>query len=287
MKKIIPTLAGIYINLMAYILPSVAARHGFRLFCRPFRTPLKDYQKQFLHSADMFTFEHDGLAIQAYRWGNGAKKILFLHGWESHTFRWKAYIESLSKDEYTVYAMDAPGHGLSEGNFLSVPYYSLAIQQLLGSIGEVYTVVCHSVGSFAMLHAFHQQKELPVAKLILMAPPDEASDFIEFYQQTLKLSDKSVTLILDYFTKVFGNPITHYSTSKFAGDVTIPGLIIHDTDDKETPYRYGVAIHNNWPLSKLVTTSGLGHNLKSKSVIAEVVNFIHENNFEAIMETRD
>jgi hypothetical protein len=86
---------------------------------------------------------------------------------------------------------------------------------------------------------------------------------------------------------VFGNPITHYSTSKFAIDVTIPGLIIHDTEDKETPYHYGVAIHNNWPLSKLVTTSGLGHNLKSKSVIAEVVNFVHENNFETVMEIKD
>jgi hypothetical protein len=48
-----------------------------------------------------------------------------------------------------------------------------------------------------------------------------------------------------------------------------------------------VAIHNNWPLSKLVTTSGLGHNLKSKSVIVEVVNFVHENNFETVMEIKD
>ena len=273
-QKLIASLTGTYLNSMAYLYPSLTARQGLALFCKPFRTPLKDYQLKFLNAADLFSFEHDDVTIQGYRWGNGSKKILFLHGWQSHTFRWKAYIEALLKDDYTIYAIDAPGHGLSEGSFLSVPYYSAVIQQLMASLGRVHTIIAHSVGSFSVLHAFHQQPNLPVEQLILTAPPGEASDFIQFYKDTLRLNGKALALILDEFERKFHKPISYFSSARFAQDVSIPGIIIHDEGDLETPYDYAVAINKNWSNSKLITSQGLGHNLKSKDVIKVVVDYI-------------
>jgi pimeloyl-ACP methyl ester carboxylesterase len=275
MIKTITSLAGFYLNTMAHVFPGITGMHGLKLFCRPFRLPLKKYQKEFFDTADLFSFEYDGIDIQGYRWGDGEKKILFLHGWQSHTFRWKNYIEALPKDQYTIYSIDAPGHGLSGGSFLSVPYYSAVIQQLIGSLGDIHAVVGHSLGSFSALHAFYQQEKIPVEKLVLMAPPGEASDFISFYQQQLKLSDKSVDLILKTFEKEFQKPITYFSTSKFAVDVNVPGLIIHDEDDLEAPYHYAKKINEHWPQSKLITTKGLGHNLKSKEIVNQVLDFIN------------
>src|SRR5690349_12674933 len=115
LKQLFAAAAGRYLNLMAYVAPTVAGNQGFRLFCRPFRELLNDYHKEFLRSADLFSFDHDGSRIQAYRWGNGTTKALFVHGWQSHSFRWKAYIDAMDIDEYTIYAFDAPGHGLSGG----------------------------------------------------------------------------------------------------------------------------------------------------------------------------
>lgn len=284
MIKTVTSLAGVYLNTLAHILPKTAAEQGFKLFCRPFRAPLKDYHKKFLNTADQFSFEHDGVVIQGYRWGSGEKKILFVHGWQSHSFRWKVYVDSLSKNDYTLYAIDAPGHGLSGGSFLTVPYYSAVIQQLIGSLGTIHTLVGHSLGCFAALHAFYEQPNLPVDKLVLMAPPGEASDFMLFYKNTLKLSDKVIDLIKIHFEKVIKKPITFFVTPVFAKNVSIPGIIIHDKTDVETPYKYAELISMQWPQSKLITTEGLGHNLKSAEVVKEIINYIHNPTWQPAME---
>src|SRR5215212_5972456 len=131
MKNLLAKLIGVYLNALAIIAPKAAGQKGFLLFCRPFRTPITERQKEFFNTADKFNLISGDVSIQAYRWGTGARKIVFLHGWQSHSYRWKAYIDALPKEEYTVYALDAPGHGLSAGSFLSVPVYGALIQQFL------------------------------------------------------------------------------------------------------------------------------------------------------------
>jgi pimeloyl-ACP methyl ester carboxylesterase len=168
-----------------------------------------------------------------------------------------------------------------------VPYYSAVIQQLIASIGTIHTIIGHSLGSFSTLHAFHEQPSLPVDKLILMAPPGEATDFIDFYRDQLNLSNKTLNLVLQHFEKKFLKPIGYFSTVKFAGDINIPGLIIHDEGDLEAPFHYAKKINEKWPLSKLLATKGLGHNLKSKEVIEEIINFINKPVMHPPMEIYD
>jgi esterase/lipase len=274
MKTLIARTLGLYLNILALLAPRTAGRLGFIIFCRPIRIPFSQKQKEFFNTADKFSIQHEGENVVGYRWGNGPKKILFLHGWQSHTYRWKAYIEALSKNEYTVYAIDAPGHGGSGGNFLSVPVYSVLIQQLIHDLGEIHSVVGHSLGSFSLLYTFFRYPLLPVRKIILMAPPGEATDFMAFYQHTLKLSDRTMRLIVKEFTNRYEVGPDYFSTAKFASTVSVAGLIIHDVGDDEAPFKYAEAIHQAWKRSKLIATKGFGHNLKSASVVKEVVNFI-------------
>jgi len=285
MIKSFSVIVGAYLNNLAHILPKAAGKQGFKLFCHPFRTPIKPYHKQFFNTADMFSFNHERVTVQGYRWGHGTKKILFLHGWQSHTFRWKNYIQSLSQDEYTVYAIDAPGHGLSTGNYLSVPFYSAVIQQLMSTLGHVHAVVTHSVGGFSALHAFHEQPSISVGKLILMATPGKAWDFFQFYRDSIKLSDKTVQLILEYFQNEFQKPIDYFSTAEFAKKLTIPGYIIHDEDDAEAPYHYAIKIKENWKNSMLITTKGLGHNIKSKEIVERVAQLISEQTHNVVKKS--
>jgi hypothetical protein len=276
MKTLIVKMLGLYVNTLALFAPRKAGRVGFLLFCRPVRVPFRQKQKEFLNSADKFVIQQQDVAVQGYRWGNGPRKIVFLHGWQSHSYRWKPYIEALSKEAYTVYTLDAPGHGLSGGNFLSVPVYSELIQQFILELGHVYTVVGHSLGSFSLLYTFHRYPLLPVRKIILMAPPGEATDFMDFYQATLRLSQRAMRYIVSHFISTYNVGPDYFSTEKFAGSVNVNGLIIHDEEDDEAPYRYAGIIHQQWTRSKLITTKGFGHNLKSASVVKEVVNFIEQ-----------
>jgi pimeloyl-ACP methyl ester carboxylesterase len=277
MKQTITKLLGGYLNTVAKVAPKTAGRHGFNVFCYPHRAPIKTFHKEFLNSADKFSFRHNQTQIQGYRWGQGPKKVLFLHGWQSHSFRWKNYIMALPKEEYTLYAIDAPGHGLSRGKFLTVPLYSAVIQQLISSLGEIEAVVSHSIGAFATMHALYTNPMLPVGKLVVMASPGDAMSFIDFYREALQLSETTTRLTLNHFEAVIGKPIQYFTATRFAGKLTLPGLVIHDRADKEAPYEAGVAIHKAWKGSKLVSTEGLAHNLKSPEVVEMVKSYLMDS----------
>jgi pimeloyl-ACP methyl ester carboxylesterase len=276
MKTMLIRMYGFYLNTLAVLAPALAARKGFLLFCRPFRGKLTEKQHQFFNTAEKFTMQLDENMIQGYRWGKGPKTILFLHGWQSHTYRWKAYIDALSKDDYTIYAFDAPGHGLSEGFFLTVPLYSSLIENFINKKGNLHSIIGHSLGGFSLLYTFHRLPLLPVSKIILMAPPGEADDFVSFFQKTLKLSEKAMRLIVKEFERRYDVKPDFFSTRKFAGSINVKGLIIHDEEDTEAPYHYSPSLNKAWSKSRLITTKGLGHNLKSASIVKEVVDFVEE-----------
>jgi pimeloyl-ACP methyl ester carboxylesterase len=277
MKKLMPKLLGLYLNILAFISPARAARKSFLLFCRPLRPPINAKQQAFLDSARKFTLDHEGYSIQCYRWGSGAKQILLLHGWQSHTYRWKAYVDAFSKDEYTIFSIDAPGHGMSSGSFLTVPLYSSLIRMFIGKQGPMHAAFGHSLGGFALLHALYEARDLQIGRIVLLAPPGEASDFISVFKNTLGLSDMTVKLVIAYFAQQYDVTPDFFSARKFARDLRVKGLIIHDENDSEAPYRYAVSLQRVWQNSTLITTSALGHNLKSPAVIKAAVDFAHES----------
>jgi pimeloyl-ACP methyl ester carboxylesterase len=288
MEKIISAVVGGYLNTLTLLAPGKAGHQGVNIFCYPFRPPLKSYHREFLKASQKFDFNFQGLRLQAYRWGTGSRKILFLHGWQSHSFRWKNYIQSLSPEEFTIYAFDAPGHGFSEGRFLSVPFYSEAIQQFVLQTGEIDTAVAHSVGSFSLIYTLYRIPLMPVKSLVLMAPPGEALDFIDVFSQRLNLSERAIQVTLTHFERRFGKPVSYFSTSEFAKSLKVPGIIIHDEDDADTPHRYAQKINRAWSRSLLITTKGLGHNLKSPEVVKVVSDYANGTfNAESIQQKNE
>jgi pimeloyl-ACP methyl ester carboxylesterase len=277
MKKLIVKLLGLHLNTLALIAPAGTARKGFLLFCRPLRPPINAKQQVFLDSARKFTLTHEGHKVQCYRWGSGEKQILLLHGWQSHSYRWKAYIDALPKDHYTIFAIDAPGHGLSSGNFLTVPLYSSLIRSFIGQQGPMHAVFGHSLGGFALLHALYEERDLPVDRAALLACPGEAVDFISVFKDTLGLSDRTVELIIGHFASRYGVTPAFFSARRFASDLRVRGLIIHYQHDSEAPYRYAVSLQRAWQNSRLITTRALGHNLKSPVIVKTLVDFVDES----------
>lgn len=274
---------GVYLEALALISPAHAARKGFLLFCRPFRMPLTRKQLLFFNSAEKYQFGHEGHTVQVYRWGRGEKKVLLLHGWQSHTYHWKLYIEAMRTEGYTIYSIDAPGHGLSSGNFLTVPLYSGLIEAFLRQHPGIHTVAGHSLGGFSLLYTLYRVPALSVNRVVLLAPPGEASDFISVFQKTLGLSKRTVDLVVNHFSQRFGVRLEFFSARRFAAGLKVKGLIIHDEEDSEAPYRYSVPLNEVWGESKLITTKGFGHNLKSPSVVKEVVSFIEEPVHQAVL----
>jgi pimeloyl-ACP methyl ester carboxylesterase len=280
MKKAIPHLLGRAINTLAIVSPRLAGRIGFRLFCFPMRGKIKGFHHQFLETASQSSMLIKGQEIKLYRWGNGPKTVLFLHGWQSHSFRWKNYVENFPDKDYSLYAIDAPGHGLSGGNFLTVPLYSDIIEKVIVHLGRVDAIVSHSLGSFTTLYTLYRLPLLPVGRIVLLAPPGDAEEFISFYKSTLRLSDRAIQHIKRHFEWFIQEPVSFFAATSFAAHINCAGLIIHDEDDDETSFMHSVNIHKAWKKSRLLLTKGLTHNLKSPEIVREVVEFILKGNDE-------
>ncbi len=273
-QKIIIRFIGKALNALAVISPEYAGKVGFNVFCNPFRAKLKPYQLSFLDTAEKFTIDVDHYKVQCYTWGNGSKKILFVHGWASHSFRWKHYIAYFKEKDYTVYAFDARGHGLSEGKYLNLIINAGYIKAVVDNIGGVDAAICHSFGGFSIAYLLKHFPETKIAKTVIMGAPGEAKHFFSFYQDKLKLSNKTTRAIIDRFKKKLNNIPEYFSSPAFAKEIKIPCLIIHDKNDEEAPVETAIALHKNWSGSSLILTNGLGHHLKAKELIIDVEKFI-------------
>lgn len=276
MKQLIIKGIGAYVNTLAIVSPKTAGRKGFQIFCTPMRPKLQKHQKEFLSTAEEFNMQFKNKNIQCYKWGSGPKKVLFLHGWQSHTFRWKKFIELLSKEEYTIYALDGPAHGQSEGKVFNIPMYKQLINEFIDTIVKPDIVVGHSMGGFSSLYAFHDRPDQSPSKLVVMGSPGMAGDFVNLFEDMLGLSKKARAGMLEYFEETLGHGPEFYSAADFAKSQTAKGLVIHDTGDKEVPVKYGQAIHENWPASEYWETTGYGHKLRDMEVVKRVVKFIEE-----------
>jgi pimeloyl-ACP methyl ester carboxylesterase len=276
MKKLIEKSIGLYFNSLAIINPTLAAKKGFNLFCNPMGQALKPYQITFLETGKDSVLLHENTKIQTYKWGNGSKKVLLIHGWASHSFRWKATIEHLIENDFTVHAFDAPAHGLSTGKILHLILYSKIIDLFLKEHKEVEHIISHSIGGFATIYWLFQNQQNAIKKVVLMGAPGEAEDFFNFYKKTLGLTDKTLNILTAEFIRLLGHEPSYFSASAFAKQVYAQGLIIHDKEDKDTSYENSIKLHNNWKNSKLLLTQGLGHSLKSKGLLEDMVEFISD-----------
>ena len=274
LQKIALKTVGQCLNLYARLSPKKAGVLGLNLFCLPFSKKLKPYQREFLLDAAYKKLNFNGKQIQIYKWGNGSRKVLLVHGWASHSFRWENYIEELIYKDFSIYAFDAPGHGKSQGKMLTLPMYSEIIHKIVQDIGEIQSIIGHSLGGYAIINWLHHHPQNNDLKTVIMAAPGEVSDFMTMYKQQLGLSvHTSKSIDLEFVQRINKKP-SDFSASLLAKDFHYPCLIIHDEEDHDTSVEYSKKLHQVWKDSELHLTQGLGHRLKSNEVIYKVIGFL-------------
>ena len=266
---------GFFLNTMNSVAPSLSGKLGFKFFCSPSRRKITKSQYKFLRTGEESDIMFKGKLIRHYRWGNGPKKILFIHGWQSFSYRWQQYIELLSKKpEYTLLAFDAPAHGQSEGKRFTVPDHASLINKLLNEYGSVHAIVSHSIGSFSFFYAQAKHQLPTITKVIALSTPGSATEFIGFYKKSLKLKPATVKSITEEFQNVAEEDLEKVSLPYLAKSLSIPGLIVHDQKDALTDFSNARLLHQHWPQAELMTTTGLGHRLRSLDVVNAVGEFI-------------
>jgi len=276
--KTISRILGLYFNTLSIIAPFKSAKQAFYLFCFPFKTKLRPYQQEFLNTSEKFILKVEEKNVFYYKWGQGHEKIVFVHGWQSHSYRWKSFIEQFDKNKFTLIAFDAPGHGNSESKISNIPLYEKSIKSLIEAIGDIDHFIGHSIGSFACA-SFIYHANYSIKSFTSLATPYSAHEFFEHFNNKLKMSSRMRKTLEDYFKNYTGYPVSHYSFKTFIQRLnTNSALIIHDKNDRSTSFKNSQLISEMLQKksinTELIITEGLKHNLRSKKIVDSVETFI-------------
>ena len=210
--------------------------------------------------------------IAVYRWANGERRILLVHGWAGKAAQFFALIAMLRDHGFTVIAFDAPAHGGSSGVFASGPAFARAARMVEQQHGPFYGVVAHCLGAAGTAIALAQG--LKVQRAVLLAPAAYIEPLLETFIKLRQLAEPLAAELRARFAARY--PTGIISIPLLAKAFQIPALIFHDPDDGEMPFWHGEAIAQAWPGATLVPASGAGHwrILRDQTVIDGTVRFL-------------
>ena len=267
-------------GLLGLLFPEKATRVAFKLFCTPYSgKPKRTVPLIFENAESIEVLTAGNITLRGWCWkpeeelSNG-KKILILHGFDSCAYKFEKYIRPLKKEGFTLYAFDAPGHGISDGKTINSLQYKNAILKMEEDFGVFYGMMAHSIAGLAVSLATEKLPNLQ--KLVLIAPAVEITRPIESFANMVGLSNNIKELFYAHIIKIGGLPISYYDSRKAMINVEIKTLWLHDKDDKICPFKDIEPFINTKPEHiNFYITNGLGHSniYRETSTIKEILKF--------------
>jgi len=265
------------LNIMAMISKKKAARKAFDIFCTPFRKSKKKPLPLF-DKAELLSFPLNDHVIRGYRWNSGGtKKILIVHGFESSAKNFERYISPLVKKGYEVMAFDAPAHGKSGGNRISLPVYIQTINKVAELYGPIDGFITHSFGGLATSHYLETTAHNENTRLVLIAPATETTSAIDSFFSFLKLNTDIRKEFDELIYEKGGVWPDHYSIRRAMKHIQAKVLWFHDENDDMTPLEDALNVaKDNHPNLEFVTTQGLGHRriYRENAVMKRIFEFL-------------
>ncbi len=278
LTHVIYALSQWYFSSIGRLWPKLSARLGVYLWGKSWRPRWREWEHHILSQATRTDLSLGKHKVATYRWGDGEQKILLVHGWNSRASHFRSYIAALTKRGYSVLGLDAIGHGNSSGNWTNIIQYLEAIELVRQHYGDFHAVIGHSFGGFSLPRAINDG--LQCDKAVILAAPDSMEwlfcRFVRMARIHPLIEDamrKRVSEMLDDCDWEHYSPLTN--APKLAH---IQSLILIDTDDVAVEVETARNLHQHWPDSELLITSGLGHQkiLRHRNALKPVLKFIGE-----------
>lgn len=265
------------ISVLEKFSPSWALKLALHFFFRPipFKTPA--IERKWQKKAIQKTLYADDMPFTLYRWGKKGPKVLLVHGWSGRGTQFYKLIKKLLKHGYQPFAIDAPGHGRFPAKRTDLLKFIQAVEVVHSQVGPFYALVGHSLGGVAISNAVI--RGIPAQKLIVIGSPALISNTVKDFCIRIGASTKTENALMQKLKELYGDNIQQYSLAEVVAKLSIPGLIVHDTNDEDVNYAEAQLVHQNWPGSRLLTTTGLGHRkvLRDKHVNKKIIQFLDKD----------
>lgn len=275
----IPTWIRLAVWLSQRLSTTLAKRLALFLFFRPqrFKMPVREQEMNEHALKTSCYIPKIDKEIRVFRLTGKKSKVLLLHGWSGRGTQLFSFADELKKSNAEIITFDMPAHGQSPGNKTNILELVACIKELHVKYGPFDHAVAHSMGSMALLRALRDGVSLKSAAII--GSGDKIRNVFYRFSEQLQFSDKVTERMIQTVEKQFGMNLESYSSSMSLEHLDTPLLIVHDQDDKETPFAYSKALHKIANNSELLLTSGLGHHriLRDSMTIQHVVQFLNEH----------
>lgn len=282
---LLPALGNTF-NLLALFAPTKAGGLALYLFSKPRPSKARKHQDVFIEGAQRGEIQVNGTLVRFYRWEGRGPAVLLAHGWESNASRWAPLVKALQEKDYTVYAIDAPGHGASDGTIFTVKIYAEALQELTRYL-KPDVLVGHSAGGMAAVFMLHQSPVTPLQHLILLSAPAELEQLMDTFRRMSFMGERVFQGMQRAFVQKYGWPMSDFSLSRFISNISLPGLLLHDRDDPVAPYSGALDVQRNWRGASFATFEGLGHSLPGAEVIHTILDYLEEAPYQASVPKAD
>lgn len=224
----------------------------------------------FRRTGDGRLHDVDGTRVVSRSWGEG-RPVLLLHGWNGSATDFRHLVPAITAAGFRAVAIDAPGHGESDGDEASAVHLARALEVVAATTGPAAAVVAHSLGGAAAAMAV--ARGVRTDRLVLLAPAALPGRYVE--RAAAALGDLGPRLVRALETRV-GTPVRHLDLEHSLERIHTPVSIVHDTSDRETPLapvRPLVAGHAG---RELLLTDLLGHRrlLADPSVVRAVAALV-------------
>ncbi len=258
-----------------WISSSLAGAIAKKLFFTPLRYEIPQREKEIADRARLFKFQFRNLLLQGYEWGEGPVVIL-LHGWSGRATQFAEFVGPLVAVGFKVVSFDAPGHNASPGKYADLVLFSESLKTLAARYEDIQTVVGHSLGGAATLHAL--QNGLKLESAVVIGTPSIPADIIRNFTFIINSSDKMGEYITKHIRKTYGKSFESYGAQETGKDANIPVMVIHDENDNEVSVRDAKELTKVLKQGQLLITQGLGHVkiLRDTDVIDRAIFFIKD-----------
>ena len=271
---------GRAINTLGRLSPKLAGWIALQLFMRPRRIPISTAAAAFLDDAEPLALRTKLHRLSGYRWGapEGRPRVLLIHGWQSHSGRWKPLTRRLVEGGAAVTALDGPAAGRSKGKKTPFNEYVRAAVDFEAAHGPFDVYVGHSLGGGV---AAQLAARVPVARrprsLAIMAAFDESESVFRRYREMMGYSQRTWVGYLRQVRRILGEDegMSDYSnTAAVARLGDVRGVVIHADDDNVSPVAEGLALHAAWPGAELWRYGDAGHRLTAKKVVERLSTWV-------------
>ena len=275
----IPTWIRFGVWLSQQLSTSLATRVALHLFFRPqrFKRPVRE-QDMHEHALQTSCYVPEiDKVIQVFRFAGKGPKVLLLHGWSGRGTQLFAFADELRKSNAEVVTFDMPAHGQSLGNKTNIVELVACIKEVHAKYGPFDHAIAHSMGSMALLRALRDG--ISMKSVAIIGSGDKIRNVFYRFSEQLQFSDKVNERMIQTVEKQFGMNLESYSSSMSLEHLKMPLLIVHDKDDRETPFAYSKDLHEIANNSELLLTSGLGHHriLRDSKTVQHIVQFINQH----------